>query len=104
MVEATLYKAEWCEPCHKVLAHLDSRGVAVHQLDIDKDEGAAKEVVDIPVTVFWSTDEIVKGYDRAALDAAIGRAGGGRLSGIRLAGAAIGLAGIAVGIYIMVKS
>lgn len=102
MVEATLYKAEWCEPCHDVLAHLDKRGVAVHEIDISEDPEAGKGFSDIPVTVFPQTGEVVRGYNRSQLDAAIGRAGGSTFSASKIAGVAIAAVGIAAGIYLMV--
>lgn len=43
-VNAVVYGAEWCGPCHQALAHLKRRGVKTTFKDIEKDPGARGEV------------------------------------------------------------
>jgi glutaredoxin 3 len=75
-----IYGAEWCEPCKMAEAYLKSRGIATLHRDVEKDQGALRElqaklatagvhVNSIPVLDVYGT--IVVGYNQNAIDEAI---------------------------------
>ena len=43
-VDAVIYGAEWCGPCHQAEAYLKKKGLSVVKKDIEKDATAAKEM------------------------------------------------------------
>jgi glutaredoxin len=77
-----IYGASWCGPCHQAAAYLKSKGVAFVEKDIEADTGAAREMQaklakagrpggSIPVLDIGG--KILIGFDRHAVDAALGR-------------------------------
>lgn len=72
-----IYSAEWCAFCKTEKQYLDRLGVAYTVRDIEKDEGAMDELLakvggttsSIPVTDI--NGEIIRGFDRVAIDAAL---------------------------------
>ncbi|MCA9620761.1 MAG: glutaredoxin family protein [Myxococcales bacterium] len=89
-VNATIYGASWCKPCHDAAKYLNKKGVHVVEHDIEKQPRYASEMQDklqraglrggsIPVIDVAGT--VMQGYNPRALDRAIQRAqaGGTRL-------------------------
>ncbi len=82
-VDAIVYGAEWCKPCHLAEGYLKSVGAKVIKKDIEEDPGAAAEMrsklkaaglsgSSIPVLDVGGT--ILKGFSQSAVDAALARA------------------------------
>lgn len=71
----TIYSAPWCAFCKTEKQYLEHLGVAFSVRDIEEDEGAMEELVEksgqqsIPVTDIDGI--IVKGFDRAKIDATL---------------------------------
>jgi glutaredoxin 3 len=75
--KVTIYGAEWCAFCHTARNYLEGRQVDFNYIDVDKDPVKGMEAVaksgqrGIPVIDF--DGEIIVGFDRPALDAAIAK-------------------------------
>ena len=73
----TIYGAEWCAFCHTARNYLEGREVDFKYIDVDKDPAKGMEAVDksgqrgIPVIDF--DGEIIVGFDRPKIDAAIAK-------------------------------
>jgi glutaredoxin len=70
-----LYAQGYCEFSEMVRLHLESRGQRYIEKDVDIDEGARKEMIDLgasatPVTVI--DGEVVIGYDEESIDELLG--------------------------------
>lgn len=85
-VQAVIYGAEWCGPCHQAAAYLRKRGIAVVEHDIEKHPKYAAEMQrklksagmgggTIPVIDVGGV--ILRGFSPRALDQAVKRALGG---------------------------
>lgn len=81
-VDAIVYGADWCKPCHLAEDYLKSVGARVIKKDIEEDPGAASEMraklqkaglsgSSIPVLDVGGT--ILKGFSQSAVDAALAR-------------------------------
>jgi len=74
-LQATVYTTQTCPYCHQVKAYLTQKGVEVHELDVSRDAGAASEMVrvsgqrGVPVTQLGG--EVIVGFDRPRIDAAL---------------------------------
>ncbi len=79
-VQAVIYGAAWCKPCHDAERYLKQRGVNVVKKDIEENEAAAAEMrrkleraglggASIPVIDVMG--RILQGFSTAALDRAI---------------------------------
>ncbi len=72
-----IYSAEWCAFCKTEKQYLDRLGVPYTTRDIEKDDGAMDELLakvggttsSVPVTDI--NGEIIRGFDRIAIDAAL---------------------------------
>jgi glutaredoxin len=84
-VDAIVYGADWCKPCHLAEAYLKKKGARVIKKDIEEDPAAASEMrqkltragmggSSIPILDIGGT--ILKGFSEGAVDAALKRAGG----------------------------
>ncbi len=82
-VNATVYGASWCKPCHQAADYMKRRGVTVTEHDIEKTPGKQREMHaklrkagrsggSIPVIDVQGT--ILVGYSTRAIDRAIDRA------------------------------
>jgi glutaredoxin len=78
-----IYGAEWCGACHEAARYLRHKGIPYVEKDIEKDEGAAREMQDklaknglgggsIPVIDVHG--KVMIGFDAAAIDSALGAA------------------------------
>ncbi len=76
----TVYGATWCAFCKTEKQWLDSKNVSYNYIDVDVDEDAMKTVEEltnsraVPITVVNSgnTQNVIKGFNRQALQEAIG--------------------------------
>jgi len=74
-LQATVYTTPTCPYCHQVKAYLTQKGVQVRELDVSRDAAAASEMVRIsgqrgvPVTQLGG--EVIVGFDRPRIDAAL---------------------------------
>lgn len=82
-VDAIVYGADWCKPCHLAEDYLKKKGARVVKKDIEEDPGASQEMraklkragmsgSSIPVLDVSGT--ILKGFSTGAIDAALARA------------------------------
>lgn len=82
-VDAIVYGADWCKPCHLAEDYLKKKGVRVVKKDIEEDPAAAAEMrqklksaglggSSIPILDVGGT--ILKGFSEAAVDSALKRA------------------------------
>ena len=77
-MQATVYTTQTCPYCHQVKAYLAGKGVEVHELDVSRDAAAAGEMVrlsgqrGVPVTQL--AGDVIVGFDRPRIDAALARA------------------------------
>lgn len=87
-VTATVYGAEWCQPCHEALDHLKRRGVRATFKDIEKDRVAQAEMKlkldkagrgEGRIPVIDIDGKILVGYSARAVDAALAQAGSGTM-------------------------
>lgn len=73
--QVIIYSAPWCAFCKTEKQYLDHLGVAFTVRDIEEDEGAMEELVkkseqqSVPVTDIDGI--IIKGFDRAKIDATL---------------------------------
>lgn len=70
-----LYAQGYCEYSEMVRLHLESRGQRYIEKDVDADEGARQEMLDLgasgtPVTVI--DGEVVVGFDEESIDELLG--------------------------------
>jgi glutaredoxin len=73
----TIYGTSWCGFCRLARQHLRARGVAFHDLDVEKDPEAAKALMALRrkhrlgggVPVLDLGGRVVQGFDRGTIDA-----------------------------------
>ena len=84
-VTAIIYGAHWCQPCHQAAAYLRQRGVTVVEHDIEKQPRARAEMqrklqaigrAGGSIPVIDVAGQILVGYSRGSLDAAIRKSQG----------------------------
>lgn len=86
-VDAIVYGAEWCKPCHLAEDYLRKKGVRVVKKDIEEDPAAASEMrqklqgagmsgSSIPVLDIGGT--ILRGFSEGSVDAALKKSGIGK--------------------------
>ena len=82
-VDAIVYGADWCKPCHLAEDYLKRKGARVVKKDIEEDESAAAEMrrklkragmggSSIPILDIGGT--MLKGFSEKAIDSALKRA------------------------------
>jgi glutaredoxin-like YruB-family protein len=70
-----IYGAEWCPPCHVAKNYLKNHGIEYEYRNVDENQAWAVEAVTksgqtgIPVIII--EDEIIIGFDRPKIDAAL---------------------------------
>jgi glutaredoxin-like YruB-family protein len=73
----TIYSATWCAFCHAAKDYLDKLGISYTDLDIEKDPANAQAVVtksgQMGIPVLDIDGEIIVGFDRPKIDAALAR-------------------------------
>lgn len=81
-VEAVVYGAEWCKPCHQAADYLKKRGVKVKQVDVEKEPRYAREMQDKlrragmgggSIPIIDVAGQILQGFSPGALDRAIAK-------------------------------
>jgi len=79
-VQAIVYGAEWCKPCHDAERYLKQRGVNVVKKDVEENESAAAEMkrkleraglAGASIPVIDVMGRVMQGFSTAALDRAI---------------------------------
>ncbi len=77
-----IFTAKWCGWCQQALAHLDQRGVSYRNRDIDDDPDASSELRRLSgstsIPLLDIDGELVRGFDRARIDALLDRQSGDR--------------------------
>lgn len=73
----TVYSTTWCAYCKMAKEYLTSKGVAFKEVDVEKDREAARAIVaktgQMGVPVIEVGDEVILGFDRPRLDAALAK-------------------------------
>ena len=78
-----IYGAEWCGACHDAAKYLRHKGVAYVAQDIEKDQGAAREMQQKlaknglnagSIPVIDVRGKVLVGFNPAEIDAALGQA------------------------------
>jgi glutaredoxin 3 len=76
--QVTIYSAPWCAFCHTAKAYLDSKKVIYTDINVDKDQNAARELVEktgqAGIPVIYIGDEMILGFDRPRIDSALSAA------------------------------
>ncbi len=71
----TVYSTTWCGFCHQAMAYFDSIGVKYKDIDVEKDQKAAEEMVQktgqMGVPVITIGDTTIVGYNRPKIDEAL---------------------------------
>jgi len=76
-----VYGASWCGACHKAMAYMKKKGIAFIDKDIEKDEGAEREmrskmaragVNTGSIPILDVRGKIIVGFSEESLDAALG--------------------------------
>jgi glutaredoxin 3 len=74
----TVYSASWCAFCRSAKDYLDKLGVKYTEKDIEKDQEAAREVVEksdqMAIPVLDINGKIIVGFDRPKIDDALKQA------------------------------
>jgi len=75
--QVTVYSATWCAFCHAAKDYLDSKHIAYVDKDVDSDKTYMQESVDksgqMGIPVLDINGEIIVGFDRAKIDAALAK-------------------------------
>jgi glutaredoxin len=78
-----IYGAEWCSACHDAARYLRHKGIAYVEKDIEKDEGAAREMQEKlaknglrggSIPVIDVRGKVMVGFNASAIDSALGDA------------------------------
>jgi len=76
--QVTVYSATWCAFCHAAKDYLDKKGVAYTDKDVDSSRDVAEEAMKISgqtgIPVLNINGEIIIGFDRPRIDAALAAA------------------------------
>ncbi len=82
-LQAVVYGADWCKPCHDAERHLKRRGVSVTKKDVEKSSVARKEMelklakigrAGASIPVIDVMGQVIVGFSTRSLDLAIARA------------------------------
>lgn len=75
----TVYSTTWCGFCHQAKKYFDSINVDYKDIDVEKDQQAAEDMVkksgQMGVPVIEIGDHIIIGFDRPKIDVALQEAG-----------------------------
>ena len=73
----TIYSADWCAFCHAAKDYLDKIGVTYTEKNVEDDQTAAVEAVkksgQMGIPVLDIDGQVIVGFDRPKIDAALGR-------------------------------
>lgn len=73
----TIYSADWCAFCHAAKQYMDKLGVAYTERNVEEDPQYAAEAVQksgqMGIPVLDIDGQIIVGFDRPKIDAALGR-------------------------------
>ena len=78
-----IYGAEWCGACHEAARYLKSKGIPFIEKDVEKDQGAAREMQDKlarsgkhagSIPVIDVRGKVMVGFNAQEIDAALGAA------------------------------
>jgi len=76
--QVTVYSATWCAFCHAAKDYLDKKGVAYTDKDVDSSREVAEEAMKVSgqtgIPVLNINGEIIVGFDRPRIDAALAAA------------------------------
>ncbi|HEY4160618.1 MAG TPA: glutaredoxin family protein [Candidatus Saccharimonadales bacterium] len=76
--QVTVYSATWCAFCHAAKDYLDKKGVKYTDKDVDSSPNIAQEAVAVSgqtgIPVLKIGDQIIIGFDRPRIDAALAAA------------------------------
>lgn len=71
----TVYSANWCAFCHAAKEYFDKKGVKYTEKDVEKEPGAGLEAATKSgqrgIPVIDIAGEIIVGFDRPRIDAAL---------------------------------
>lgn len=71
-----IYSTAACPYCHRVKEYLASKGIAYQNMDISTDQEASKKMIEISgqmgVPVIVIDGEVIVGFDKTAIDTALG--------------------------------
>ncbi len=101
MAGVKVYTTESCPYCRMVIAFLEKHGVGYETVDVGKDRGAAREMIQIsgqrgvPVTIFG--DEVIVGFDAKRLRELFANLAAGGVYDVVIVGA--GPAGLTAAVY-----
>lgn len=74
-----VYSTTWCGFCKQAMAYFDSIKIDYNEIDVEKDQKAAEEMVEktgqMGVPVIEIGDTVIVGYDRPRIDSALTAAG-----------------------------
>lgn len=75
----TVYSTSWCGFCKQAMKYFDSLGIKYKDINVEEDRAAAEEMVQkshqMGVPVIEIDDNIIVGFDRPKIDAALQAAG-----------------------------
>jgi glutaredoxin-like YruB-family protein len=73
----TVYSADWCAFCHAAKDYLDKIGVSYTEKNVEKDPTFGQEAVSksgqMGIPVLDINGEIIVGFDRTKIDAALAK-------------------------------
>lgn len=74
-----VYSTTWCGFCHQAKKYFDEIGLEYKDIDVEKDQAAAEEMVkksgQMGVPVIEIGDTIIVGFDRPKVESALTEAG-----------------------------
>jgi glutaredoxin 3 len=73
----TIYSADWCAFCHAAKDYLDKKGIKFTEKNVEENQEYMQESVtksgQMGIPVLDIDGEIIVGFDRARIDAALGK-------------------------------
>jgi glutaredoxin len=78
-----IYGAEWCGACHEAARYLKKKGIAFIEKDVEKDDGAAREMQQKlaknglrggSIPIIDVRGKVMVGFSAEAIDSALGQA------------------------------
>ncbi len=75
--QVTIYSADWCAFCHAAKDYLKKKGIVFTEKNVEQDIAYAQEAVQksgqTGIPVLDIDGEIIVGFDRPRIDAALGK-------------------------------
>ncbi len=73
--QVTIYSAPWCAFCHMAKNYLTNKKVSFQDIDVEKDQQAARDVFNktgqAGIPVIEIGDAVIIGFDRPRIDSAL---------------------------------